>query len=356
MYLTFERKREDCLKLRTFCRLALYLGGIVTIIQPLHVNGQNALPSHQPQTVESAWNHRKEVIKSLVLKATILEITKGRDGQPAKETGPLADNPPKFDRQSEAKIEFYYDGGKAASTRIWKVPIKDDSDKLVEQTFRATFDGQLNASLLEQTTKLSGSIEKKRSASGYITQNGDLLAVNLWIQPLLTLDAIRWNVSGMKMENEAIKVDGIECRRIRIPRKNSQWTSFVDADAARGWIPMQWQTWLGGRLTMKLSIQYKTDEKVGPLVSGWIYASYNNVGESKLVQRGLVTHCEANVKIDPSHFTIKFPVGTPIFEDIDGGRRYYMQKVEGMVPVNDSIKKRKSANLQDGAENRLQQN
>lgn len=50
----------------------------------------------------------------------------------------------------------------------------------------ATFDGQLNASLLEQTGEIgSGSIERKHTAGGFISQNGLLLAVNLWIQPQL---------------------------------------------------------------------------------------------------------------------------------------------------------------------------
>ncbi|HVT28325.1 MAG TPA: hypothetical protein VHE81_09960 [Lacipirellulaceae bacterium] len=104
---------------------------------------------------------------------------------------------------------------------------------------------------------------------------------------------------------------------------------------------------------MKLTVQYKTDKKAGSVVSGWTYAHYNKTGESELMRKGRVTHCEVNVKIDPSHFKIAFPVGTRIWEDIPGGRRYYLQKAEGMVPVKEPNQEHKTANRLDTAENRL---
>jgi hypothetical protein len=268
------------------------------------------------------------------LKAEVVEVIKGRGEQPAKDLGPLTDNPPKTDLRTVSKAEYYYDEGKTGLSRTGRVSLHDGSDNTVEQTFRATFDGQLTASLAEQVGEIgSGSIEKKRTAGGHISQYGLLLPVNLWLQPQLTFNGVGWDVENMKNENDTVDVDGIECRRIRIPRGSSSWTSTLDADAKRGWIPMQWQTWLDGRLTQKLSIQYKTDEKVGPVVSGWTLASYNKAGETETTRKGRVTHCETNVKIDPSHFKIDFPVGTRIWEDIPGGRRYYLQKAEGMVSV-----------------------
>ena len=332
------------MKLRRFWQLALCLGGIITIFQPPNVKGQTELSSDQTLAFESAWNHRKDVIKSLALKANIIEIRKGRGEQPAQPAGLLSDNAPKTDRQFVTKVEYYYEQGKTAITRTGLVSTGDDSNGVAEQTFRTTFDGQLTASLLEQASHRSGSFEKKRSAGGFISQNGHLLAVNLWIQPQLTLDGIGWNVKGMKVENHPVEVDGIECKQIRLPRKGSPQTSLIDVDAAREWIPIQWQIWQGERLTMKLSIQYGIDKKVGPLVSGWNYVSYNNVGESELIRKGVVTSCDVNVKIDPSHFTIKFPIGTHLWEDIDGGRRYYLQKADGMSPVDYSSGKHKAAN------------
>src|SRR5687768_12736670 len=130
--------------------VTLYLGGIVAIFPPPHVNGQDARSPDQQLTVESAWSHRKDVIKSLVLKADVVEITKGRRDQPAKQVGPFTDNPPKTDRKLIVKAEFYFDKGKAAITEIRPGYTNEDAVNLEPQTFRATFDGQLNASLLEQ--------------------------------------------------------------------------------------------------------------------------------------------------------------------------------------------------------------
>ena len=114
---------------------------------------------------------------------------------------------------------------------------------------------------------------------------------------------------------------------------------------------MQWQTWSDGRLTMKLSIQYETDEKVGPVVSGWTYAHYSPAGESDTTRKGHITHCETNVKINPSQFKIEFPVGTRIWEDTPGGRRYYVQKADGMAPVDEPSQTRKFTSRPDTAEN-----
>jgi hypothetical protein len=334
---------------RAFSRLAVYLSGIVSILQPLHVNAKDAKSTDQRLTIEAAWNQRKEVIKSLVLKAEVVEVTKGRGEQPAKDLGPFTDNPPKTDLRLVSKAEYYYDEGKTGLTRTGRVSLHDGSDNTVEQTFCATFDGQLNASLAEQPGEIgSGSIEKKRTAGGHISQNGLLLAVNLWLQPHLTLNGVGWDVDDMKTEKDKIDVDGIQCRRIRIPRGSSGWTSALDADAKRGWIPMQWQTWLNGRLSTKLSLQYETNEKVGPVVSGWTFAHYNKDGEIETMRKGRITHCETNVKVDPSHFKIDFPVGTRIWEDIPGGRRYYLQKAEGMVPVDEPKQRRKTTSSLHG--------
>lgn len=135
-HVTYNRRIGNGLILCAFDRLPLYLAGIVAIIHPLHVIAQNVQPPDQPLAIETAWKHRKDVIKSLVLKAEVVEVIKGRGGLPAKQIGPLTDNPPKTDRLSVSKAEYYYDEGKTAATRTGPVSTGDDSEKTVDQTFR----------------------------------------------------------------------------------------------------------------------------------------------------------------------------------------------------------------------------
>jgi len=318
---------------RAFYCLALSLPGVTTILQPVWVFGQTAEPSNERQKFESAWKDRTDVVKSLILAVDVVEIAKGRGKQTVEQSGPFAEDAPKTDRKLRSKAEFYFDKGKTAITEIKPGYTNEDAIKMAPQTFRATFDGQLNASLVQQAENLSGSIERKSEACGHITQNGLMVAVNLWLQPELTLKHIDWDTSNLTIENEFTEVGGIQCRRIRIPRSSPNWTSALEVDPDKGWLPMQWQTWLNGRLTMKLVIEYENDKNIGHAISGWSYTRYDQAGESELIRSAHVTRCETNVKIAPNRFTIDFPIGTRIWEDIRGARRYYVQKAEGMVPV-----------------------
>jgi len=318
---------------RAFCCITLSLQGIVLVLQPTYVFGQKAEPSNEQQEVESAWRKRTDEVKSLILAADVVEITKGRGEQVVDQTGPFAEATPKNDRKLISKAEFYFDRGKSAITEINPGYTNEDEVKVEPKTFRATFDGQLNASLLEQAENRSGSFERKREPCGHITQYGLMVAVNLWLQPQLTLKDLGWNTSDLKIENESTEVGGIGCRRIRIPRNSPTWTSALDVDPDKGWLPMQWQTWLNGRLTGKLVIEYANNKNIGRVISGWSYTRYDKAGESELIRGAHVTRCETNVEIPPHRFTIKFPIGTPIWEDIQGARRYYVQKAEGMVPL-----------------------
>jgi hypothetical protein len=300
--------------------LTLSLLGLATTLQPSCAFGQRPAPSDERQQLESAWRNRTVVVKSLILVADVVEVTKGRGKRAAEPPGPFSEDVPETDRNVSATAEFYFDRGKAAFIEIKQVAADEQTANLGPKTFRATFDGQLNASLLHQAEKLSGSIERKAVAGTYISQNSALLAVNLWLQPQLAFKDIGWNTSGLTIENESTDVDGIKCRRIRIPRSSRNWTSTLDVDADKGWLPVQWQTWSNGRRAMKLVIEYGTDHNVGHVVSGWNYTHYDQAGAIELIRTADVTRCETNVDIAADRFTIDFPIDTTIWEDTPGGR------------------------------------
>lgn len=338
---------------RALCCLALYMQGMVAILHPACVYGQKTDSSNERDQVESAWRNRPNVVKSLILAADVVEVTKGRGEKAAELSGLFSDDSPKADRKLQSRVEFFFDGGKTAITEIKPGSGSEDGVKVEPQTFRATFDGRLNASLLEQGEKLSGSIERKGVASGLISQNGLVLAVNLWLQPQLTLKDTGWNASKFTIETEPVQLGAINCRRIKIPRDSNKWTSALDVDADKGWIPMRWQTLLDGHLTLELLFEYAVDKNVGPVIRGWKFTRYDKSGQSEVIRTATVTHYETNVNIAPNKFTIDFPIGTPIWEDIPGGRRYYVQQAGAMVPNEPRKSTHKNANINDTTDNPL---
>src|SRR5688572_4042063 len=122
---------------RAFCCITLTLQGIVIVLHPTCVFGQRAESSNERQDVKSAWRKRTDVVKSLILAADVVEITKGRGEQAVEQSGPFAEDTPKNDRKLISKAEFYFDHGKSAITEIKPGYTNEDAVKVEPQMFRA---------------------------------------------------------------------------------------------------------------------------------------------------------------------------------------------------------------------------
>lgn len=327
-----------------FSALAVFEFVVNASAQDSQLSDQRAALRHQ---ADAAWNQRTNAIKSLSLKAECEEFRQGRGDAALEPKGPLRDGRPKEDRVFKIMLTYAYEQGKAAVTRSGPVIDGDDPEQTRQQSFQATFDGHLNASLLAEANVRLGSIEKKVVADGHITQNADLLAVNLWLQPQTVLHDVGWSFKNMSVEENTVDIDGIQCRRLRVPRGTPRWTSVIDCDAERGWIPVQWQTWHDGKLSMKLSIKYDDDKKAGPTVREWAYSHYGKKGEIEQSRKAKVTQNEVNGDIDDNSFTIQFPIGTRVSEvigGVGGKRRLFTQGPGGLVPMKENNNRRQKAN------------
>lgn len=197
-----------------------------------------------------------------------------------------------------------------------------------------TYDGTVNTQLIEETSLPMGSIIKEQTADRRLYVHVDFLAVNFWLHPKEVLQRIGWSVADMSVEEDIVEVNGVKCRRVLIPRKGNRWKSVLDVKPESGWVPVQWQTWLDGKLTMKLSIRYGVDEKAGPVVKDWSYVRYNDVGDTEKILRGQVSKYSINSGVDDALFTIQFPVGTHVLEKSNGERRYYRQDTDGLKLID----------------------
>ena len=325
------------------CRRALfYLFGSALVQFAAIAQGEDSpLPDNTEallREIDAAWAKRQDNIRSVIMTIEMDEIVKGRGEQLAEVPSPFRIAVPKDDRLSKIIIEYAYKDGKIGFTRSSDgVTVAMDPEKTRPQTIQMTFDGETNASLIEETDLPMGSIQRTQVQSRETTVHVDLVALGLWINPKKVVEETGWLISRMSIEESSLDFDGIKCRRIRIPRDpphGHRWTSAVDVSSERDWLPVRWQTWFNGKLTIKLTVKYKTDTEGLPVVEQWAYTRYNEGGESELIRRAQVKQFDVNGDVDESRFSIQFPIGTHVVEEMNSGNRYFIQQQDGLVPLS----------------------
>lgn len=287
--------------------------------------------------LKDTWSKRNESVNSLAVVAQMEQVTPGSGREPEKDNDPSSFPVPKNDLISTANLEYFFKLGKMSVLKETdKVLDSNNPGKYVPQRFSATFDTKKNSSLVEQAELPMGTIEKELVPSSRILSNADLLAFGLWHNPKRVLQATGWSYDEMTIEQDPIDVDGVSCRRIRMPRTGGKrWTSAIDVDAENSWLPVQWQRWLDGKLCAKLSIEYKSDKVAGATVKEWRYIAYDDAGSTSIIRRGKVKSFVVNGHIEDSRFSIKFPRGTHVAEVDGGSRKYFIQEEEGLAPIEE---------------------
>jgi hypothetical protein len=297
-----------------------------------------------PEEVRGAWELRTESHRSVVLKAKMDELEADRNTPEFRGTP--------FDltvksRSRKVDLEIAIDVNKVAIHRFRHHPIAHSGSKeiVVEPTqrVRTTFDGEKKVTLVEEGDLAIGTIESINPQRDHIAANADSLAFAFWVNPEQLLRAIGYSPDAMTSE-PGVQVDGYRCARFEIPRKggSSRWTSAIDVDTANDCVPRQWQTWLGRKLTTRLTIDYERDAKGNLVLKSWDLTSYGDDGKVDFNRQGRVESCEVNADIDASRFTIAFPIGAQVSSKSESGIRSFVQTVDGLRPV-----KQESAPSQD---------
>ena len=226
--------------------------------------------------IEAAWKKRTDAIGSIAMKADVDRFIKGRGDQPVEDVGPFSDSRPSSGRVFKVALEYAYEQGKTAFMRSGPIISGDDPEKTEEQTRCHTFDGLEYRTYIKQGTfPQSGSIEKKAIASGPILYM-ELMAIELWSHPKFVLRPFK--SEEMRVEDDLVEVDGTTCRRIRLQRAGSNRLSTIDVNPKLDCVPVQLQNRSGDRPSMKLTIKYDVDPKIGPVVKEWVHTNYDSAG------------------------------------------------------------------------------
>jgi len=298
--------------------------------------GQEASVNHSDlNKVQQAWTKRSNEIYSVTFSTTIEKLVKGRGQQPLPQPGnPFDEVAPKDDRNLTLTGQYAYERGKFAISTVAAVIDHDDPERLRTQMRHLTFDGRQSLTLHQETIMPLGTIEVSDAADHRMYVDVDFLAVGLWLFPKKVVDHVGWQTDRMRVEKGIVKVKGLACKRLRIPRARGPWTSAIDVDPARAYVPVRWRMWYEGKLTSKLSIAYFDGETDGPLLQGWSWVSYKD-GAVEDRRTGQVTELTVNSDVDDGRFTTKFPVGTHILKTSGGKQTYHIQQPGGLAPLEE---------------------
>jgi hypothetical protein len=315
----------------------LIVGLLLAITQPFGASADETDDALKHSILQT-WTQRSTEIRTLHLQLKFDEFIQGRP-QPRKDApGPFDEIAPATDATLQGSGEFAFSGGHIA-TRVLTPRIDPYlPGGIRQQHVLATFDGVENRELIVEMSLPLGSIEMAKRPIPRITTDMRFLGAALWLYPQLVFNDAAWLDEQMSFEKDKVDVDGIPCTRIRIPRKGKRWTSALDVDLQHGCIPLQWQTWAGGRLSMRVSISYNrsapNQPPTHPVFESWTVAFFDDDGEVEHSIRAQVTKAELNKDLDDALFTIAFPVGAHIAKNDAGVRTYHIQGAGGLQPLD----------------------
>lgn len=278
--------------------------------------------------IETAWSKRSDDVTSVNMECRIERLLPG--GADRAAPGPFFKPRPANTRLITVTAAYAYERGKISLDRSSDIVDPNDPKKVKPQRLRIAFDGQTNAMLVEDSALPMGTIERNQQQAGPDScVHSDFLAIGLWLYPKDVFRHTRWSVSKMSVEEGIVDVNGVKCRRLRIPRQGGRWTSTVDVALENAWVPVQWQTWCGDKLTLTLRIDYSNDKKFGPVVKAWNYFYIEDDRKTIELRNGRITKYAVNSDVDDTRFSITFPVGTHVTEISKNGTTRH--KVTGLI-------------------------
>ena len=279
---------------------------------------------------DAAWSHRAATIKSLIVSAEVDQFEKGRGIDTSAPGDPFGGVYPAQDQSFKVTVDHARKQGKLAFSRSAPTPAASVSEATRQQSVQAVFDGQLNSALYIDGGVPIGQLNKKGVPDSVVGQHVDLLAINLWLQPQVILRRTGWLTGNVNIEEQPVETDGVRCRRLRVKSGQSTRNGVIDCDPKRGWVPIRLQIWRDGKLSMSVAIAYAEHEKVGPVIKGWEYSRYKDNGDVEERRKGTVKQLQVNCDIDDDRFTIKFPIGTQVTEQVGDKTRKLIQGPDGL--------------------------
>ena len=277
---------KKVLLLATF-RIAASLVPLLLGFDTTLVSGQSrdqTLTAHAwLREMQQAYDKRTKKLNSLSVHFAIDDIIKGVGEQNATRGDALFSDPmPAEDLHSNVQLDYFFENGKLAYKRSSsKVMDLNDPTHIRPQQTQYTFNGEMNNSLVVETSLPLGTIDMEPTPSRLLLSAVDCFAVNLWRDPRVVLEAAEWFYDGMVLEEKPVTVDGTECRRVSFYRKGSKrWTMSLDVTTDGNFLPLQYQTWSSGRLSTKVSIKYASDETLGSRITQWSYIHHGSPEKS----------------------------------------------------------------------------
>ncbi len=298
--------------------------------------------------VLAAWARRQTSIRSFSATVIVQEKLLAEDSGPDQAKGHLAPMQVMLGgRKVESRLEFAIEGEKLSqlkTTRVFEAkepPAKKHQRLKLGATRRKTpvkvhheaFNGVFNSGFFKQGQAAVGEIDRRGKANRDLVADLDVLAIHLWLNPTRLLESVKYRVDNREPPRTIGKNGAERLWRLQLVRSLPNWSGLIEVDPARGFAPTRFQTQLRGRVSMDVAIQYMNSDGRIPVIQGWEVLRYGDSGKLEATRKGTLAEHSVNQNIDDSVFTVTFPIGAHVTERIDGEKRYFAKRANGLEPI-----------------------
>lgn len=280
--------------------------------------------------IVNAWSQRTEALKSAQFRCNLTRIATVSGA--AALISPIPADPyekpaagTEKDVTLKSQIMFSIQDLKMACIRTGEVWDSQKTDKVaIAQT--DCFDGERSQFLILGGALPLAGIETGKRPTDHLLNHVETFPLLLSISPRLTLECRDFLVKQIKVTNEKAMSNGVPCVELTIPNKaGGQSAGLLYVDPARSYLPLKFVV-RAKHLSREVDLEYKTNDKLGWMLSKWRTSQSAQSAESRLRIDGVVESCVVNESLNKSTFTVTFPAGTHIHE---AGKGDYIQQSDG---------------------------
>lgn len=310
------------------CRIVLGFG-LCSLLLGAAAGDAGGRPGASLADIEQAWQRRQDAIKSLRVRWTEVRVQpKGFfDDLPDKtRTEPS----PPTDLQLPGQGTLTFDDRNCRfeiKRRAWSVTKREVLDSEAIQVYR---EGK-NTAL---TTK-SVVVDHPSAEIGKPKRPGDIMEFTYW--PItcfargLNPTFAPFDLGAFELSGKTQVVNGRTCVELvtkSVASKTTRTRTLL-LDPGRGFVLARYYTTNGGKMTLRLDVEYAPDPLLGWIPRAWDYVATTAKGfrlESKQVRQ---EGWEVNPDLGPDSFTLRLPPRTRVYDTTGGDAVQYVVDDDG---------------------------
>lgn len=281
--------------------------------------------------IRQAWNHRRDSIKSFVYVCSMEETKKVVHGKTDEFGRPVVPSSPVLDEvfhttmtfaKQNGMLVFRYQGESWSETDEAKKPL----------LHCAAFDGHQNKQLFKQGDFTRGQFDHRSKPCDEVVNWIHEIPFWLVYDPELVLGRAGCDVKTMQVLSSNVQSSTAETDiEVQLARGTTQGKVRLALDSTHAYRPHRYIVKAGRTTVSELQIEYATNNQIGWVLKKWERKQFDLRGKLVGHVLGAVEKCEINDTLPDQLFDVKFPVGTPVVEEFESSRKYYITQADGSL-------------------------